>query len=242
MTIKLPPIKGMTRECGAFGQRMRRPRKGKMRVAMRMARGIGPGSIARECRLPTGEIENWIAEDDFQELLECCRAMMDLPEEERLKDLTQLALDLLETAMHECDYRVAMFFYDQVIRGKNPGRVLAEDINRKVKQAAKPLDEPLSTSKPASPTTAPRLPISIERPYAGTLSAGRCRVRDEIIRAMPSALTPTNESEQNAQTPSIPALPAAGTGRRLPGILTSLPKPATAPRALLLNHPRDGPD
>ncbi|MEO1018527.1 MAG: hypothetical protein AAFY56_12670 [Pseudomonadota bacterium] len=242
MTIKLPPIKGMTRACGAFGQRMRRPRKGKMRVAMRMARGVGPGQIAKECRVAEDQVERWIGDDDFRELMQCCREMMDLPEEDRLKDLTQLALDLLEAAMHECDYRVAMFFYDQVKRGKNPGRVLAEDINRKVKQAAKPLDEPLSPQRLRRSTAPARLrtPAWIERPYAGALSTGRCRIREDVVRAFSSkvaAPAPKAGAKKPKPAPTNRAIPP-----QIPTVVANIfPKTSVSQTALLINHSRDGP-
>ncbi len=167
-------------------------RPGKLRVAMRRAQGVKPSDIARECRLDQKEIEDWLAEDDIEELAQCCRATMHLPVEDRLREMERTALDLLEIALEERDVRVALFVADLFSRGKNPARVLAETVNRKVTQAGIPLDRPLSRPKPppADPVAATKSKAfaNMMRPWAGAISEARRHLSDEIVRALPSAI------------------------------------------------------
>ncbi|MEO1018353.1 MAG: hypothetical protein AAFY56_11750 [Pseudomonadota bacterium] len=211
---------------------------------MRAARGIGAKDLARECRIDTEEIEAWLAEDSFQELVDSCRGMMDLPADQRLVELERLALDLLHIALEERDVRVALFFAEQMSRGKNPARVLAETVNRKVTQAAEPLDKPLapprSTLKPAADPEAARVRAQFAyyaRPWAPAVSAARQRLTDEIVRALRSkAVAPAGDKKPAiGQLPPTPELP----------FTDRLPKSSTSPIALLgalrTNRPRDGP-
>lgn len=211
---------------------------------MRAARGIRPEDIARESRLDPTQVEVWLAEDDLQELITCCREMMDLPAEQRLQELQSLALDLLQIALEERDVRVALFVGEQMCRGKNPARVLADAVNRKVAQAATPLDIPLSPLKlaaePNAASAAARMAYNA-RPWAPAVSAARLRLTDEMTPAMVSNPVPKAEPTKPAPKPNpIPVIFRTDPAR-LPLVSDLMPKPSTSTNALLINHPRDGP-
>ncbi|MEO1017225.1 MAG: hypothetical protein AAFY56_05970 [Pseudomonadota bacterium] len=232
---------------------------------MRRAKGIGPRDIARECRLDEDKIENWLGGEGSEELVECCRGMIGLSEDERLEKLEAAALDLLEIAVEECDVRVALFLADQFARGKRPHRVLAQAVNRRVTQSHIPLDQPLFKLKPA-----PADPVAAKqaaavaynlRPWAGAISQARRQLSDELVRAFPSRVESLDEPSRPVEAPaaenSAPASPVQDKKpstslailpdtRQAPSVITDLlASSATSSIALLLDHPtnrsRDGP-
>ncbi|MEO1019401.1 MAG: hypothetical protein AAFY56_17170 [Pseudomonadota bacterium] len=220
-------------------------RPGKLRVAMRRAQGVKPNDIARECRLEERQVEAWLGEAEIGELVACCREMMGLSEEDRLKQLERAALELLEIAIEERDVRVALFLADQFGRGKNPARVLAEAVNRKVVRADRPLNEPLSRPKPA-PTdpVAARQAASLAnfvRPYGHAISDARRQLSDELVRAFPSKAEPATTPKPSQQSAALPAI-FQTMRQQAPTLPTLLSHAATAPVALLSTKPRDGPN
>ncbi|MEO1017876.1 MAG: hypothetical protein AAFY56_09300 [Pseudomonadota bacterium] len=240
----------------------RRRKPGALRVVMRRARGVKVADIARECRLEVEDVESWLRLDAFEGLVSSCRALMECPVEERLKKLELEALDLLEIAVQEGDVRVALFLADQFARQKNPARVLAEAVNRKVAQSTIPLDQPLSKPRPPAPDDSKKIdPATAKRaaaiaynlrPWAGAISKARQELSADLIRAFPSNVeTPSREDEAAEQPQAIlrqdkKPSPAPGMFPRTPATITDLlTNSATSSLALLTSHPnhhsRDGP-
>ncbi len=216
-------------------QFVRRQRPELLRVAMRTARGLTPAQIAGESRTAPEMIEALAAEPDFRALVEACKASIDLPAEERLKEIESLALDFIEIAIAERDVRVVLFFCDQIVQGCNPAKVLAAGINRRIEQSTRPLPPP----KPRRSTPHPGRP-SIEResvtwPWARAMRAGAARLRSEILEALAinAAKTTTKQGGRPVLSGNEIFSPSS--------YQISLPKSYTSTLAILINHCRDGP-
>ncbi|MEO1016596.1 MAG: hypothetical protein AAFY56_02735 [Pseudomonadota bacterium] len=179
---------------------------------MRRARGVAIQDIARECGLSEAEVLRWLQEDEIEELVESCRAMLHLSEDERLAMLERDTLDMLQIAVEERDVKVLLFLADQFSKDKKPHKVLARAINRKVTQANTALDEPLSSpnSAPADPEAARHAARSyrVMHPWAHDLSHARRSLMDDTVRAFLSR----HETPRAENKPSAPALGIADAG------------------------------
>ena len=130
------------------------------------------------------------------------RELQDLPEEERLRQLEQMAWCVLEMALADSDWRAAAFIADQMRRGRNPARTLAHGVIKAQARAAAP---------PPTPAAEPAAPPTPRPPGPTTPSAPRCA--DPPPRCAP----PSPPRQWPTQSPCCPksAAPAA-TASTLP--------------------------
>src|SRR6476661_6214765 len=98
--------------------------RGQLRAAYRLAGGMSPARLARVEAVAEREIDALLAQPDFTALAE----MAELPEEERLRQLEQMAWCVLEMALADSDWRAAAFIADQMRRGCHPARSLAQSV------------------------------------------------------------------------------------------------------------------
>ena len=122
--------------------------RGQLRAAYRLAGGMSPAKLARVEAVAEREIDALLAQPDFQELLAALAEMAELPEEERLRQLEQMAWCVLEMALADSDWRAAAFIADQMRRGCHPARSLAKAVIAAQARAAAP---PPAEPKPARP-------------------------------------------------------------------------------------------
>ncbi len=106
-------------------------------------------------RWRSGRSQELLAQPDFQELVEAVREFQDLPEEERLRQLEQMAWCVLELALADSDWRAAAFIADQIARGRNPARTLARGVIKAQARATAP-PTPAAES-PTDPTSVPAI-------------------------------------------------------------------------------------
>ena len=65
--------------------------RGQLRAAYRLTAGMSRTNLARAENVTPAEIDQLLAQPDFQELLEALAEMAALPPEERLRQLEQMA-------------------------------------------------------------------------------------------------------------------------------------------------------
>ena len=99
--------------------------RGHLRAAERLAGGLRPAAVARLEGVAEAEIDVLLAQPDFQELVESLVELEAMPQEERLRQLEQMAWCTLERAMADDDWRAAAFVLAELRRGRNPARSLA---------------------------------------------------------------------------------------------------------------------
>ena len=102
--------------------------RGQLRAAYQLTAGMSPARLARAEAVAQKEIDSLLAQPDFQELLQALAEMEELPEAERLRRLERLAWHVLEMALADGDWRAAAFIADQMRRGCNPARSLAQSV------------------------------------------------------------------------------------------------------------------
>jgi hypothetical protein len=102
--------------------------RGQLRAAYRLTAGMSRTNLARAENVAPAEIDQLLAQPDFQELLEALTEMQALPPEERLRQLEQMAWCVLEMAVGTGDWRAAAFVADQMRRGCHPARSLAQAV------------------------------------------------------------------------------------------------------------------
>ena len=102
--------------------------RGQLRAAYRLTAGMAPARVARAEAVAQKEIDSLLAQPDFHELLQALAEMEELPEAERLRRLERLAWHVLEMALADGDWRAAAFIADQMRRGCNPARSLAQSV------------------------------------------------------------------------------------------------------------------
>jgi hypothetical protein len=113
-----------------------------------------------------------LADPDFGRLIDACRDLEAMPEEQRLKRLQAFAYMAIEDACTRGDVRVALFVLRELDRGRNPARTVAEGVVRACKRAASGLPEPAAAPAPA--TAAPSAPRPRRvRAHPGDRSAWR---------------------------------------------------------------------
>ena len=102
--------------------------RGQLRAAYRLTAGMSRTNLARAENVTPAEIDQLLAQPDFQELLAALAEMEALPPEERLRQLEQMAWCVLEMAVGTGDWRAAAFVADQMRRGCHPARSLAQGV------------------------------------------------------------------------------------------------------------------
>ena len=146
---------------------------------------MSPAKLARVEAVAEREIDALLAQPDFQELLAALAEMAELPEEERLRQLEQMAWCVLEMALADSDWRAAAFIADQMRRGCHPARSLAKAVIAAQARAAAP---PPAEPKPARPRRS--------RPYDAVDAAmGRAASGLRAILGLEAALRPPAGAE-----------------------------------------------
>ena len=193
---------------------------------------MSPAKVARAEAVAQSEIDALLAQPDFQELLAALAEMEGLPEEERLRRLERHAWCVLELALADSDWRAAAFIADQLRRGCNPARSLAQSVVDAQARAA--------AATPARPVRPRRA-----RPYDPVDAAlGRAASGLRAILGLEAALAHRPEPAATepvatpaATRPAAPALPRRpdALAARLRGGSATLPSTAagTDPRGLL---------
>ena len=154
--------------------------------------------------------------------------MEELPEEERLRRLERLAWHVLELALADGDWRAAAFIADQMRRGCNPARSLAQSVIDAQARAA--------AATPARPVRPRRA-----RPYDAVDAAlGRAASGLRAILGLEATLAhlPEPAAAEPVETPAA-TQPAAPALPRRPDALAARLRAGTAVRpAASDNDPR----
>ena len=164
--------------------------RGQLRAAWRLTAGMSPAKVARAEAVAQNEIDALLAQPDFQELLAALAEMEGLPEEERLRRLERHAWCVLEMALADSDWRAAAFIADQMRRGCNPARSLAQSVvDAQARAAAATPARPVRPRRPV-PTTPSTPPSAAPPPACARSSASRrpwpiCRSRRRPSRSSP---------------------------------------------------------
>ncbi len=199
------------------------------RAAHRVAGGLSPAALARAEAATQGEIEALLAQPDFQELVDALREFEELPEAERLRRLERQAWHVLEMALADSDWRAAAFVADQIARGHNPARTLAQGvIKSQVRAAARP-----APSKSAEPP--PPRPPRPHDPVAAALRRGTASLRSATLHETVAVAGLADPAPTVAMPPTTsPRLSAASALADRLRAGTCRPAPAdTEPRDLL---------
>ena len=171
--------------------------RGQLRAAYRIAGGMSPAKLARVEAVAEREIDALLAQPDFQELLAALAEMAELPEEERLRQLEQMAWCVLEMALADSDWRAAAFIADQMRRGCHPARSLAQSvIDAQARALAADPAKPVRPrrARPYDPSTPPSAapPPACARSSASRRPTPICRSRRQPnpARRRPRASSP----------------------------------------------------
>lgn len=151
-------------------------------VALRLAAGVAPESIAQIERAELGAVQDLLADRSFQRVVGAWREHLEVGEEERLARLTRLALDVLELAIVNGDRRAAAFFLAERTAGRHPGRSLAKAVEASLARAGNPAwRRPVGQG--VAPV-APEAPVPTEpEPEAVACAAGDPEVEAEALTA-----------------------------------------------------------
>ena len=154
--------------------------------------------------------------------------MAELPEEERLRQLEQMAWCVLEMALADSDWRAAAFIADQMRRGCHPARSLAKAVIAAQARAAAP---PPAEPKPARTRQS--------RPYDAVDAAmGRAASGLRAILGLEAAYAHLPEPKA-AEPSEVPAASEQPAKPRRPNALTARLHAGTAvrPRDPAESHP-----
>ena len=185
--------------------------RGQYRAAFRVANGLSPAALARAEAVTERQVATLLAEPDFQELVACLKELEHLPEEERLRQLERQAWCVLELALADSDWRAAAFIADQIRRGFNPARILAQGV---IKTQARGAAPPKAQDPALSRTAEPRP----SRPYDP--------IRSAISRATAVLRDATAHEAAIARTPDAPSSPAEPLLTPATAAIAALPAPA----------------
>jgi hypothetical protein len=189
-------------------------------------------NLARAENVPPAEIDELLAQPDFQELLAALTELRDLDPAARLRRLEEMAWCVLEMAVGTGDWRAAAFVADQMRRGRHPARSLAQAV---LDAQARALAA--NPSKPVRPRRA--------RPHDPVDAAlGRAASGLRAILGLEEALTNLPEPKPAAAAVTEPATEASAVAKpaakpRRPNSLTSRLRASTAaPPATTDTEPR----
>jgi hypothetical protein len=147
------------------------------RAARRLGAGWPIAQVARVLGCDPMDLHLLLREEPFAELFRAYCDLRELPPEERIRRLEEVALVLLEEAVETGDLRVAWFVVRERRQGRNPASTLAKGIAaaaERDRKAARPYQEAPPTRR------SPRRgrPISAASPWPwprGPEAAGRAR-------------------------------------------------------------------
>ena len=108
------------------------------RLARRLAAGLTPAEVAEVEAATEEEIQAFIADRDFSELVEKYRAARELPFEEQERLLILTAMADLQHLVDMGDRRALMFIVYEANRGRSPACRLVKLVRRTFEQATEP--------------------------------------------------------------------------------------------------------
>ena len=189
-----------------------------------------PRALARAEAVAQEEIDDLLAQPDFQELLAALAEMEELPEAERLRRLERMAWHVLEMALADGDWRAAAFIADQMRRGCNPARSLAQSVVDAQARAAA-----ATPARPARPRRA-RPYDAVDAALGRAASGLRAILGLEAVLAHlpePAATEPSEAPAAPSEQPVLPRRPNALTARLRAGTATRPAATDNDPRELL---------
>src|ERR687892_1221171 len=133
---------------GSSGARARK-RLPRLAIVRRLASGVSVERVALGTGLAPHEVEALLTERGFQRAVEAYRDLLASPPEVRLQRLYTLALQTLEQALVEGCRLTLVFMLREAGKGRDPAARLAENIDRRLKEAPPP--EPPAAPAPAQP-------------------------------------------------------------------------------------------
>src|ERR687892_1436275 len=133
---------------GSSGARARK-RLPRLAIVRRLAAGVSVERVAEGTGLAPHEVEALLTERGFQRAVEAYRDLLATPPEARLQRLYTLALQTLEQALVEGCRLTLVFMLREAGKGRDPAARLAENIDRRLKEAPPP--EPPAEPAPAQP-------------------------------------------------------------------------------------------
>ena len=205
--------------------------RGQLRAAYRLAGGMSPARLARVEAVAEREIDALLAQPDFQELLAALAEMVELPEEERLRQLERMAWCVLEMALADSDWRAAAFIADQMRRGCHPARSLAKAVIAAQARAAAPPPAEPKPARPHRPCPYDAVDAAMGRAASG-LRAILGLEAAQVHLPEPAAAEP-GEAPAASEQPARPRRPNALTARHSAG---TPPARAMQPRATRTAH------
>ena len=110
-------------------------RQNRRRIARRLAAGWSVEQTAMVERAHEGSLRALLRDDGFMRLVAHYQALMQLDPEAQLKRMTELAYAILTDALEAGDIRVAVFVFDQQLKGLNPGRTVAEAVLKSIERS-----------------------------------------------------------------------------------------------------------
>ncbi len=108
------------------------------RLARRLAAGLTPAEVAEVEAATEEEIQAFIADRDFSELVEKYRAARELPFDEQERLLIETAMADLQHLVDMGDRRALMFIVYEANRGRSPAKRLVQLVRRTFEQATEP--------------------------------------------------------------------------------------------------------
>jgi hypothetical protein len=163
---------------------------------LRLARRVAAGMSARRAAVAEGlageELESILGDPEFAELVEACRTLDTLSEDEAVERLVRLARFVIEDALARGHVMVGLYVLREHERGRNPARSLATSAvasrRRAIARAAKPPAPP--PNAPAPPRPRACRPHAADR--AAWSAAARLRgalVQEAVLRSPVAVLT-----------------------------------------------------
>jgi hypothetical protein len=128
----------------------------RLRLSRRLAAGVGVARAAAAEGMAAAEVEDLLADPEFAGLVEACRELDAMPEEQAAERLVGLARFCVEDAVHRGDVRVAFFVLREHQRGRYAPRTVARGVVAARRRELRAADRPVAESAPvATPTAAP---------------------------------------------------------------------------------------
>ena len=121
-----------------------------IRIAQRLALGLGPAEVAQTEGAAPAEIEALLAQDGFAELVAAWQELLDEPTPAFLARLEKLCRIALHNALTGADLGAALFCRRELARGRDPVATLLDGVRARARRAPRSPPAP-----PASPAATP---------------------------------------------------------------------------------------
>jgi hypothetical protein len=108
----------------------------RLRLVRRLAAGMSAKRAAAAEGLPAEEIDSLLADPAFTGLVESCRHLDALPEDEAVERLVKLAYHVIEDALNRGHVMVGFYVIREHERGRNPACSLARSARLRTRRTA----------------------------------------------------------------------------------------------------------